>query len=77
MLSDYFRSPQTIDRFRNGSVGPFIEGFVADLESAGYSKIAIRAHIGTSAHLCHWACAKNLTLSDFDDSVRARFLKHL
>lgn len=77
MLSDYFRSPQTLKRLRSGPIGPFIEGFAEELESAGYSRITIRAHLGASGHLCHWASTKNLTIVDLDDSVGERFTRHL
>ena len=62
MLSDYFRSLQTIDRLQNGPVGPFIEGFAAELETSGFSRITIRAHIGVSSHLCCWTRAQNIAI---------------
>lgn len=77
MLTDYFRSPRTLSRLRSGPVGPYIEGFAEDLKAAGYSRITVRAHLGASSHLCHWASAKNLTIADMDDSVGTRFMRHL
>jgi site-specific recombinase XerD len=77
MLSDYFRSLQTLDQLHNGPVGPFIERFAAELEASGFSRITIRAHIGVSGHLCHWTHARNIAISDLDDLIGARFTKHL
>jgi len=77
MLKDYFRSPRTLNRLRSGPAGPFIEGFAEELKAAGYSRITVRAHLGTSAHLCHWANSKNLGIADLDESIGARFLRHL
>lgn len=77
MLKDYFRSPRTLMQLQSGPVGPFIEGFAEDLKAAGYSRISIRAHLGISAHLCHWANCRNLRIADLDDSVGTRFLRHL
>jgi hypothetical protein len=71
MLSDYFRSLQTLDQLHNGPVGPFVDGFAAELEASGYSRITIRAHIGVSGHLCHWTHARNIAISDLDDLVGA------
>jgi integrase/recombinase XerD len=77
MLSDYFRSLQTLDQLHNGPVGPFIEGFATELEASGFSRVTIRAHIGVSGHLCHWIRARNIAISDLDDLIGARFIKHL
>ena len=77
MLTDYFRSLQTIRHLQSGPIGPFIDGFTEELEAAGYSRLTIRAHLGASGHLCHWATAKDLTVADLDDSVGHRFVRHL
>lgn len=77
MLTDYFRSPRTLNRLRSGPVGPYIGGFAEDLKAAGYSRITIRAHLTASGHLCHWANTRNLAIADLDPSVGARFLRHL
>jgi integrase/recombinase XerD len=77
MLLDYFRSYQTLTRISEGPAGPFIEGFLTELEGSGFSRIAIRAHIGSAAHLCHWVSSKNIAISDLNDLIVARFIKHL
>src|SRR5262245_34683504 len=77
MLTDYFRSPRTLNRLRSGPLGSYIEGFAEELKAAGYSRITVRAHLGVSSHLCHWAGTKGLTIADLDDSVGARFVRHL
>ena len=77
MLKDLFRSPRMLGRLRSGPAGPFLEGFAAELESGGYSRLTTRAHLSAAAHLCHWAASKGLTISSLDDAIGLRFRRHL
>lgn len=77
MLTDFFRSPQTLSRLRSGAVGAFIDGFAENLKTAGYSRFTIRAHLGAAAHFSNWAGIMGLTIAELDDTVGQKFQRHL
>lgn len=68
MLTDFFRSPQTLSRLRSGVVGTFIDGFAENLKTAGYSRFTIRTHLGAAAHFSNWAGIMGLTIAELDDT---------
>lgn len=54
MLTKYFKSSQTIERYRSSSVGLHLDDFVVWLEAYGYSRTSIRRHVREVVHFAVW-----------------------
>lgn len=77
MLTDYYSSLLTIERFRSGILAPFIEGFIERLEAQGYPPSSIRAYLSTAAHLGFWGANNDLEPQDLENATIRAFLDHL
>ena len=55
MLTDYFKSPLTLERYRSGLIGPHLDAFTAWLDEHGYRRISIRRHVREVVHFAAWA----------------------
>jgi len=67
MLTDYYSSKLTLERFRCGILAPFIEDFIERLEDQGYTRVSVRAYLSTAAHLGFWGANEGLLAQDLDD----------
>jgi integrase/recombinase XerD len=77
MLTDYYSSLLTLERFRCGILAPFIEGFIKRLEGQGYPPSSIRAYLSTAAHLGFWGASNDLEPRDLENTKIRAFLDHL
>ena len=55
MLTDYFKSPLALERYRSGLIGPHLDAFTAWLEEQGFRRISIRRHVREAVHFGAWA----------------------
>jgi len=73
MLEYFFSDTATLLRFRDGSVGPFLDGFAGLLFAQGYKRLTGRVVLRSARHLGEWAARHGVGVADFDDEVIARF----
>ena len=55
MLTDFFRSPFTLERYRSGLIGPHLDSFTEWLNDRGHQRISIRRHVREVVHFAAWA----------------------
>jgi integrase/recombinase XerD len=77
MLDHYFRTPWVRERLRSSCVGPYLDGFSVALADAGCSHKTIVTYVRFSSHLGHWADARRIHITSWDDGVIPRFRRHL
>ncbi len=59
-----------------GCVQPYLEGFAAELTSAGYALLPIRDYLRSAAHLGRWMDSHNLEINQLKERVIAKFARH-
>lgn len=77
MLTAYFKSAQTLARYRSGIAGPYLDDFVSWLANRGYQRVSIRRHVREVMHFATWAASVNLAASELDHRTLARLRDHL
>ncbi|MGH6954864.1 MAG: site-specific integrase [Alphaproteobacteria bacterium] len=77
MIDDYFEAPWALARLRVGCTGPYIDGFATALTDVGYSAHTIRKYIRVAAHVGRWSDRRRLAVASWDDTLLARFRRHL
>lgn len=77
MLATYFKAPRTLATYRSGLAGPYLDDFIAWLESRGYRRRTIRRHIREVVHLAAWAQSEGLTGRELDRMALARLHRDL
>jgi integrase/recombinase XerD len=55
MLTDFFKSRLTLERYRSGLIGPHLDTFSAWLDEHGYRRASIRRHVREAVHFSAWA----------------------
>ena len=55
MLTDFFRSPLILERYRSGLVGSHLDAFTEWLIDRGYQRVSIRRHVREVVHFATWA----------------------
>lgn len=76
-MSEFFRSPFRISQIRAGQHGPLLDGFIQELQEAGFAEVTARGHIRAAEHLLHWANRKAIAPLTFNDDTLAEFVRHL
>jgi integrase/recombinase XerD len=59
-----------------GCVQSHLEGFAAELISAGYAKLPVRDYVRSAAHLGRWMDSRNLAIGQLGEAVIAEFAQH-
>ena len=77
MLECLFKDPSTACRLRAGPAGPHLDGFTEGLLAKGYASDSVRRYIQDADHLGRWVARRGLAISDLDEAVLARFVRHL
>jgi site-specific recombinase XerD len=77
MLTKYFKSSQTIERYRSDSVGLHLDDFIVWLEAYGYSRTSIRRHVREVIHFAVWAKITGLSVHILDRNALMQFHNHL
>ena len=77
MISKYFNTARTIQEFRSGSIGAYIDGFAKSLDDTGFTRHTIRGHLRAAVHLGRWMDDKCIPLGSLDRGVLKRFRRHL
>ena len=79
MLTDFFRSPLTLERYRSGLVGPHLDSFTEWLNGRGYQRISIRRHVREVVHFATWAKTAGIPVEGLKQAALDRlhiFLDH-
>jgi integrase/recombinase XerD len=79
MLTDFFRSPLTLERYRSGLVGPHLDSFTEWLNGRGYQRISIRRHVREVVHFATWAKTAGIPVEELNQAALDRlhiFLDH-
>jgi integrase/recombinase XerD len=79
MLTDFFRSPLTLERYRSGLVGPHLDSFTEWLNDRGYQRISIRRHVREVVHFATWAKTAGIPVEGLKQAALDRlhiFLDH-
>jgi hypothetical protein len=76
-MSEFFRSPFRIRQIRAGQHGPLLDGFIQELQQAGFAEVTARGHIRAAEHLLHWANRKVIAPLTFNEDTVAEFVQHL
>jgi site-specific recombinase XerD len=79
MLTDFFRSPLTLERYRSGLVGPHLDSFTEWLNDRGYQRISIRRHVREVVHFATWAKTAGIPVEELNQAALDRlhiFLDH-
>jgi len=69
MLTAYFRSPISLERYRSGIAGPYLDKFVSGLGGQGYHRVSIRRHVREVVHFADWAASEGLTIGEPESSI--------
>jgi site-specific recombinase XerD len=77
MLESSFNKPSTLRRLPCGVAEPFLDGFAAVLSAEGYSSETRDRHVCAAGHLGEWAARRAVAITDLDEAVLARFVRHL
>ena len=59
-----------------GCVQPHLEGFAAELISAGYAVLPIRDYVRAAAHLGRWLDSRSLGIDQLCEATIADFARH-
>jgi len=77
MLTKYFKSTPTIERYRSDSEGLPLDDFIVWLEALGYSRISIRRHVREVVHFAAWAGETGLSVHALDRNALTKFHNYL
>ncbi|MBA3672213.1 MAG: tyrosine-type recombinase/integrase [Gemmatimonadaceae bacterium] len=77
MLKSSFNKPTTLRRLPCGVAEPFLGGLATALSAQGYSSETRDRYACAAGHLGEWAARRDLAITDLDEAVLARFVRHL
>lgn len=77
MLTAYFRSPASLEYYRSGIGGPYLDEFVSWLGGQGYHRVSIRRHVREVVHFADWAASEGLAIRNLDRQSLQRLRGHL
>jgi integrase/recombinase XerD len=72
MLTTFFTSPGSIERYRSGIAGQLLDEFVTWLDGQGYCRCTIRRHVRGVCHFASWARTAGLTVHQLDQDALRR-----
>jgi site-specific recombinase XerD len=67
----------TLQRLRGGPAGPFLDGFAKSLRAQGYGSDTRGSYLHAAAHLGEWTARGGSAITAFDETLLARFVRHL
>jgi len=77
MLTTYFKSPHSMDKYRSGLAGPHLDDFIAWLEGLGYRWNSVRRCIQAIAVFSDWAITEGLTVHMLDRGALDKLRRYL
>jgi integrase/recombinase XerD len=77
MLIDYFKSPLTLERYRSGTVSPYLDAFTEWLDKRGYRRVSVRRHVREVVHFAAWAKKIGIPVEGFNRGALDRLHSYL
>src|SRR4051794_41000354 len=77
MLDEYFKTRNTLERLRRGSIGAHVDGLTEYLRSRGFTWFTVKQYLGSVVHFGRWLDRSRLLLKCVDENMIARFASHL
>jgi site-specific recombinase XerD len=77
MLTDYFKSPLTMERYRSGIISPHLDAFTAWLDEHGYRRVSIRRHVREAVHFAAWAKTAGIPVEGLNRDALDRLHSYL
>jgi site-specific recombinase XerD len=77
MLTDYVRSPETLERMRASCVGPYLDDLASTMVGAGFDRVTIVEHLRAVVQFARWAESHGTELARWDGAILAGFRRHL
>jgi hypothetical protein len=77
MIETHFAQVRVLERLRSGPIGPFLPGFVTELEQRCYSRDTIRRCLRGADALARWLDSQGISLVEANEShVEAYVSQH-
>jgi site-specific recombinase XerD len=77
MLERCFKKPWCQRKHAAGLFGPYLDGFAECLVGQGYPLATCGCYLRTVSHLGRWCMRRRIAISDLDEDVLVRFVRHL
>jgi site-specific recombinase XerD len=77
VLERCFKNPATVRRLRGGPAGAVLDAFAGALSAEGYPAATIARYLSAAAHLAEWAGRRGTAITDLDEALLVRFVRHL
>lgn len=77
MLDSYFVAPKTLRRLRNGTFGPYLDGFAEELKERGYSRWTAVTYLRSAAHLGRFVELQAIALETVSEATLDSYRQHL
>lgn len=77
MLNDYFKNHSTVQKYKNGPAGPYLDRFISWFEARGYRRCCLPRHIRGADHFARWAEQSRLTVQQLDVNALKAFGEYL
>ena len=74
MLEQFFKEPETVQRLRGESLGPYLDSFAALLSGFDYANATVRGKIYHLTDFSHWLDENELIVDDLDEPVVGAFI---
>jgi site-specific recombinase XerD len=75
-MDHFFSDPPTVERLREGPLGPYVDRFATLLRERGYARATAQRHIRQVGKLSKWLERRRLTVGDLTHQRVDEFLKH-
>lgn len=75
MLEKFLTDPAVVARRRAGTLGPYLDSFVAAVSELGYARSTVRERLWVLAELERWLERRHLALVALDEQVLKQFLE--
>lgn len=74
MLGSLFKSPAAVRRLRSGTLGPWVDSFVARLSELGYTSWACRSQVVLVTDLGRWMAQRRLSAEDLNEAHVTKYV---
>src|SRR5688572_25409499 len=77
MLTIYCCDPRRLKLIQRTLAAPYLDGFISEMEEAGYTVPTVRNYVRGAAHITRWLERRHKSLTDFCVSHIGEFRHHL
>src|SRR2546422_1129664 len=69
--------PVPVQKYFDGRVGPWLQGFAYELNDAGYAEMTARRHIRAAEHFMVWTDRRGIAVATLNEASVEKFGQHL